>query len=176
MKILKILPFVLFLPTSVYSKENGITIINEWKCGEAKLSAIFYSSSIKVNKQYGNKNLFLTINNKRVVEVQLESDWIYSMECATGKGDYAILHRYMPGNISDTLFAVINLTNGVTEVEFPEDLRDGDSSKDVVKVTGGPASNARCADVNENNGIVDLKRICFADPDLAKIYERSLNN
>lgn len=174
MKKILILLFVIFASTPAQSKENGITLVEKWNCGDANLSAAFYSTNIKENKQYGNNNLFITIDNKRIIEFQLESDWIYSMECVTGKGDYAILHRYMPGNISDTLFSVVNLTNGITEVEFPDDIRDGDSSKGVMKVTGVTASNTRCVDVNNN--IIGSKRICFAAPDLAKVYKRSQVN
>lgn len=168
--------FVCFVSASVYAKGYSVTLIDDWVCGEAKLSSSYYSSKIKENKQYGNMNLFLTINNNRTVEIQLESDWIYSMECVTAKDGYIVLHQYMPGNISDTLFSVVNLKNGMTEVEFPTDLRHGDSSKAVFEITGVPASNARCVKVNDSDKTNHGNSVCFADPDLAKIYESSKLN
>ncbi len=166
---------LLFNSMPVLSDETETTVMTSRTCGAALISAKFTSIKSGTEKSRPTTSLILTIQHSRTIEISLETDWIYSLQCIQTDKNYVVLHKYMPGNISDSLFSVIDSAAGVTEVDFPKDERFGDSSAEIQAVTGIAVKNSKCTDVNNSKSATASRPICFADPELASIYKETNN-
>lgn len=163
---------LLLLMTSMPSLADlkADNIMQPWRCAGVELSAVSYSDRWPENKKYGANNIFLTVRKPDAVAIQLEGGWVYSAQCMHSTQAYLLLHRWMPGQISDALYAVVDLSTGQLRIDFPADNKHGDSASNVEKLVGRLNMPPKCAARDEFTGSPAKQQICFAEPEIVQLF------